>query len=286
MPVDRIEAFLRQHDDARHWLGPVAKIFAVLQAWIAISLVVDRNPYFNASGVGIGTMLAGAWVMLLLCVAQSRGPRLRGLAALAIALGYATTLAGLFLPVAWKQDFGGFPAIGDGQSIIKHAAIAALAAWIGLEALGRERAARLALAAARYGVIMVLLWIGGAKFTSYEAEGIDRLLLDSPVLGWMRQVWDVRGVSDIIGVVEILTGLVLLGWPHRRRSGGSALMMCGATFLTTLTFLFSLPGWSVHVGAPWLGSSGVFFIEDQFLLLVCVLCVFLERGGVGRLAAR
>ena len=27
---------------------------------------------------------------------------------------------------------------------------------------------------ARYGLVIVLLWIGGMKFTAYEAEGIDR----------------------------------------------------------------------------------------------------------------
>ena len=274
-----LDRFLRRHGDPGPWLRPVCLAFATIQAWIAVSLVVDGIPHFNAPGAGVGFVLATAWVLLSLGVAQSRLQRLRAGAAFVIALGYAATLAGLLHPMAWKADFGGFPAIGDGQAIIKHAAIAALAAWIGFASLGHDRAARHALAASRFGVVAVLLWIGGAKFTSYEAQGIDGLLVDSPVLGWMRHVWDVRGVSDIIGVVEILTGLALVGWPYRRRTGGVALLMCAATFLTTLTFLFSLPGWSIAGGAPWLAGSGVFFVEDQLLLLTCVLCAFLEWPG-------
>ncbi|WP_250625059.1 DUF417 family protein [Pinirhizobacter soli] len=242
----------------------------------AISLLVDGNSYFNAAGASMGTLLAAVWFALAVGLVQSRWRLSRVAAAFVLAFAYAATLVGFFAPGAWKEDFGGFPAIGDAQGVIKHVAIAALAAWIGFVALGREQAARGALAVARWGVVAVLLVIGGAKFASYEAEGIDRLLVNSPVLGWMRHVWGVREVSDIIGVVEILTGVALIGWPYRRRTGAMAILMCVATFLTTLTFVFSLPGWSIQGGMPWLSGHGIFFIEDQLLLLICVLCAFLE----------
>jgi reactive chlorine resistance protein C len=34
---------------------------------------------------------------------------------------------------------------------------------------------------ARYGLAIVLLWIGGMKFTAYEAEGIKPLVANSPL---------------------------------------------------------------------------------------------------------
>ena len=38
---------------------------------------------------------------------------------------------------------------------------------------------------ARYGLVIVLLWIGGMKFTAYEAEGIEPLVANSPLMGWV-----------------------------------------------------------------------------------------------------
>jgi reactive chlorine resistance protein C len=35
----------------------------------------------------------------------------------------------------------------------------------------------------RYGLAIVLLWIGGMKFTAYEAEGIKPLVANSPLMG-------------------------------------------------------------------------------------------------------
>jgi reactive chlorine resistance protein C len=35
-----------------------------------------------------------------------------------------------------------------------------------------DRLKRIGTHALRYGLVLVLLWIGGMKFTAYEAEGI------------------------------------------------------------------------------------------------------------------
>ena len=46
---------------------------------------------------------------------------------------------------------------------------------------------------ARYGLVIVLLWIGGMKFTAYEAEGIQPLVANSPLMGWVYGVMSVAG---------------------------------------------------------------------------------------------
>ena len=46
---------------------------------------------------------------------------------------------------------------------------------------------------ARYGLVIVLLWIGGMKFTAYEAEGIKPLVANSPLMGWVYRVMSVAG---------------------------------------------------------------------------------------------
>jgi len=37
----------------------------------------------------------------------------------------------------------------------------------------------------RYGLALVIGWIGVMKFTGYEAQGIEPLVAHSPLLSWM-----------------------------------------------------------------------------------------------------
>jgi uncharacterized membrane protein YkgB len=53
-----------------------------------------------------------------------------------------------------------------------------------LEAAGRH--------SLRYGLVLVLLWIGGMKFTAYEAEGIAGLVANSPLMSWAYQLLGTR----------------------------------------------------------------------------------------------
>ena len=69
---------------------------------------------------------------------------------------------------------------------------------------------------ARYGLAIVLLWIGGMKFTAYEAEGIKPLVANSPLMGSVYRVMSVGGSSLLLGVVEIAIGVLIAlrpAWP-------------------------------------------------------------------------
>ncbi len=119
----------------------------------------------------------------------------------------------------------------------------------------------------RYGLVLVLGWIGAMKFTAYEAEGIKPLLETSPLMAWMLGVMSLQGTSNLIGTVELLTALLLAirSWAPKASAVGSVLAI--GTFLTTLTFLFSLPGWEPSVGGfPALSGSGGFLLKDGVLL--------------------
>jgi hypothetical protein len=73
----------------------------------------------------------------------------------------------------------------------------------------------------RYGLVLVLLWIGGMKFTAYEAEGIRPLVANSPLMGWVYNLMSVTAFSSLLGVVEIAIGVLIAlrpMWP-----AGSAL---------------------------------------------------------------
>lgn len=120
----------------------------------------------------------------------------------------------------------------------------------------------------RYGLVLVIAWIAAMKATEYEAKGIQPLIAHSPLLSWGYRIWTVRQFTAIIGATElVVAGLIALRhWSARAAAIGSA----GAVlmFLTTLSFLFSTPGWEPSLGGfPALsGDVGEFLIKDIVLL--------------------
>jgi uncharacterized membrane protein YkgB len=123
--------------------------------------------------------------------------------------------------------------------------------------------------ATRYGLVVVLLWIGGMKFTAYEAEGIKPLVANSPLMGWVYGFMSAGTFSALLGVVEIAVGLLIAlrpVWPAVSATGSG---LAVGMFLTTLTFLVTTPGvWEPSVGGfPALSAMpGQFVLKDLVLL--------------------
>src|SRR5882672_4347031 len=61
----------------------------------------------------------------------------------------------------------------------------------------------------RYGLVMVLGWIGAMKFTAYEAAGIKALVETSPLMSWMYKLLSLQATSNIIGFAEISAALLI-----------------------------------------------------------------------------
>src|SRR5258708_27749920 len=100
----------------------------------------------------------------------------------------------------------------------------------------------------RYGLVLVIGWIGLMKFTGYEAKGIQPMVAHSPLMGWMYSFLNVQTFSDVLGVVEVAIA-VLIGlrhWSAKASALGSAAAVI--MFLTTRSFLFSTPGWEPSLG--------------------------------------
>src|SRR5260370_24869693 len=70
----------------------------------------------------------------------------------------------------------------------------------------------------RYGLALVIGWIGMMKFTGYEAQGIEPLVAHSPLLGWMYRVWTVRQFAAAVGAVEIFIPILIALRPLSRKS--------------------------------------------------------------------
>jgi reactive chlorine resistance protein C len=134
------------------------------------------------------------------------------------------------------------------------------------------------LAVLRWALVVIFLWFGCMKFTGYEAHGIEGLIEHSPILGWLHTLFGVQGSSDIVGVLELSTAAALiLGAFIPLFSALGAAMSC-ATYLTTLSFMFSTPGVTAAPlgGFPWLsGDIGQFLLKDLVLLAASV-CLLLK----------
>ena len=130
-----------------------------------------------------------------------------------------------------------------------------------VEAAGRELA--------RYGLVVVVGWIGLMKFTAYEAEGIRLYVTNSPLLGWVYGFMSTRGFSAVLGVVEVAIALLIAARPFSPRASALGSALAVGMFLTTLSFLVTTPGvWEPSAGGfPALsGRPGQFLIKDLALL--------------------
>ncbi len=145
------------------------------------------------------------------------------------------------------------------QTLIQRAGSLPLAGAQTVEALGRHTA--------RYGLVLVLLWIGGMKFTAYEAEGISGFVSNSPLMSWAYQLFSKGQFSAILGVMELLTAVLIAARPFSARLSAVGSALAVGMFLTTLTFLFSTPG----VIEPSLGFPALSALPGQFLIKDVVL---------------
>lgn len=127
---------------------------------------------------------------------------------------------------------------------------------------------RLAGVLARYGLVVVIGWIGLLKFTSYEAMGIQPLVANSPVMSWVYDVVSVTTFSTLLGVLEVGTAILLAvkpWWPTLSAVGS---VIAVGLFVATLSFLFTTPGVGEASagGFPVLSATGEFLIKDVALL--------------------
>jgi len=135
-----------------------------------------------------------------------------------------------------------------------------------VEAAGRELA--------RYGLVVVVAWIGLMKFTPYEAEGIRPFVANSPLLSWVYGPLSVRGFSAVLGVVEVAVALLIAARPLLPRVSAFGSALAVGMFLTTLSFLTTTPGvWEPSLGgfpafAHVAGRAGPghFLVKDLALL--------------------
>jgi uncharacterized membrane protein YkgB len=122
--------------------------------------------------------------------------------------------------------------------------------------------------AVRYGLVLVLLWIGGMKFTAYEAEGITGFVSHSPLMSWADSVFSIRSFSALLGATEIAVALLIAARPVSTAAALIGSASAAGMFVTTLSFLFTTPGvWEASAG----GFPALSVVPGQFLIKDLVL---------------
>jgi len=120
----------------------------------------------------------------------------------------------------------------------------------------------------RYGLVIVLLWVGALKFTAYEAEGIQGLVANSPLMSWMLGIMSVQAVSMLIGTIEIVLGLMIATRPFAPQISAIGSLGAIIMFLITLSFTLTTPGvWQPGYGFPFPSPMpGQFLAKDLVFL--------------------
>ena len=120
----------------------------------------------------------------------------------------------------------------------------------------------------RYGLAIILIWVGFLKFSSYEAEAVHGLALSSPFLSWLVHLMTQQNFSNLLGVIEIILGILIAIKPVSPKASSVGSIGAIFVFLLTLTFVLSTPGvWQAGLGFPYLsGLPGQFLAKDLLFL--------------------
>ncbi|MEP6713081.1 MAG: DUF417 family protein [Ferruginibacter sp.] len=120
----------------------------------------------------------------------------------------------------------------------------------------------------RYGLALVLIWIGILKFTSYEAGGVAPLGEHSPFFSWLFPIIGANGFAELLGVIEITLGVLICCRAFAPKLSAWGSIGAVITFCLTITLLFSTPGVIQEgYGFPFISPMpGQFLIKDLVLL--------------------
>jgi reactive chlorine resistance protein C len=120
----------------------------------------------------------------------------------------------------------------------------------------------------RYGLVVVIGWIGALKFASFEAHQIVPLVAHSPFMGWLYRFLPVDTLSALLGVFEVAAAILLAIKPIAPKLSIAGSLLAILLFIGTISFLFTTPGVAEPAGGgfPAISLTGEFLLKDIPLL--------------------
>ena len=137
-----------------------------------------------------------------------------------------------------------------------------LAAWI------KDR--NLPFLVTSIGMIVMLLWAGSFKMTRPGAEGIIPLVSNSFLIWWHFKLFGPYLGSDIIGLTEWLTAVLIIVGYFRPKAGIVGGLVGIVIFFTTSTMIMTTPGAIISVpdihAMRYMSFLGLFLFKDVISL--------------------
>ena len=120
----------------------------------------------------------------------------------------------------------------------------------------------------RYGLVVVIGWIGALKFANFQANQIQPLVASSPFMGWLYNIFSVYTFSALLGVFEVAAAVLIAIKPMSPRLSIVGSVLAIVLFLATISFLFTTPGITEPAGGgfPAISLIGEFLLKDIPLL--------------------
>jgi uncharacterized membrane protein YkgB len=120
------------------------------------------------------------------------------------------------------------------------------------------------------GMIVMLLWAGSYKMTRPGAEGIIPLVSNSPLIWWHFKLFGPYIGSDLIGLTEWLSAVLIIAGYFRPKAGVLGGLVGVVIFFTTSTMIMTTPGAIISVpgihGMRYMSFLGLFLFKDVISL--------------------
>jgi uncharacterized membrane protein YkgB len=125
----------------------------------------------------------------------------------------------------------------------------------------------------RYGLGIILIWLGIMKFKNSEALQIEQAMAQTALFKWMLKYVTIYAFSQIIAWIQIAAGVLIMLKPvssSLSRWGGAMAMV---VFLAgILVFFTSGIVWQTGYGFPELSRAGHAFLKDFILFGAAAWC--------------
>lgn len=126
----------------------------------------------------------------------------------------------------------------------------------------------------RYGLGIMLIWIGIMKFRNAEAIHLEQAMSQTILFNWLLKYITIYTLSLIIAWVQIFAGLMIMLKPVSAKISTWGAILAMIVFLSgILVFLTSGIVWQSGYGFPELSRAGHSFIKDFVLFGAAAWCV-------------
>lgn len=126
----------------------------------------------------------------------------------------------------------------------------------------------------RYGLAIVLIWLGIVKFKNTEAIHLERAMANTVLFSWLLKLVSIYVFAQIIAWLHIISGILLLVKVASKKLSLWGAIFASIIFLSSI-LIFASSGitWQVGYGFPELSRTGHSLLKDFILFGASLWCI-------------